>query len=1089
MSSHDGPGHPQGLPEPVENACYEAWYGSPADQRTVAVEQLLDRHPDHRERILSLAARLAQGEELVAAFADPCPPPDIDAYAVLDELGRGGFGAVYRARQSQPVEREVAIKVLQVRCSDPRSVARFAMEQQALARMQHPSIASMLDAGTTGDGRPYLVMELVRGSPLTSYCDEHRLGVSERLRLFCDVCAGVAHAHQRGVVHRDLKPTNILVVDDRDPPQPVIIDFGLAKALYDDGGRASLTIDGAFVGTPYYTSPEQAGSAAVDTRTDVYALGLLLCELLVDDLPHGRQQLQEVSLSEALRIVREEDPRAPSRLLVGHASASSVAERRGTSAHGLLRRVRGDLDKIVLNAVHRDPDQRYSSASALADDVARHLQHLPVAARSPTLGYILSKVWRRHRPVGVAAILLVVAGLLAVGSFVWGVVRVGRAQLETAEQRRVADWRAYALDVRAASLALDQGQTAAAMGHLDATPAHLRGWEYGYLKGRINDAAGMIPTEPRTYALHWVDDHRIAFGGAQGTLTLCTYPEGTPVLAIDLGAEIGKIEATAVPDRLLVGCSQGWTRFVKLVDLSQQTVTTLVDGAVGGALCVSPDGSRYALCEGPALLLGPTDGSEPARRVPLVGARDRVSEAVYVSPDQIIVGTHRGELFRLRADGAHVETLAGPDDLEYSATPISGLAVSRDRGLLFAGSRHRVAIRELDSGRLRSVLALSQNVYTIRVDDTAGVAYVGGGWGLGLIHCYSIDSGEQLGTLDGSQLGVNDLQISADGKRLAAGGMDPAVRVWDLPPKQDCSVVPIGLDCRDLAYGAGGRRAAFCNQDRLVQIIDLDSLEIRASMQLEVAGMTGEHSALIGDQVVVVGWDGVLRAIDAARGTVVRSRPLLARGERANSVSASVDGAFLAVTSYEARTLYGIDSATLETVWEHCFSDEDKQPLHAWIAPDQSEVFCSTYAGELVVFDRMSGVERRRHRLRSRIHDVSWTPRGEALVAGLHTGEVLLLDHRTLAPLRAFPRHTLATFSVCVSPDGQRLATAGADEPVRVLDFSSGVKLIELEEPDRPTQDLFWSNDGCRLFARAHQWDMPSQIYVWTAEPFSDAGR
>ncbi|MBK8097662.1 MAG: protein kinase [Planctomycetes bacterium] len=343
-------------------------------------------------------------------------PTQIGNYRDLSLLGEGGFGTVYLATQHQPVHRRVALKVLRAGMDSAQVIARFALEREALARMSHPSIAAIYDAGTTAGGMPFFAMEYVDGQSLTSYCDSHRLELMARLRLFVQVCRGVHHAHQKGVIHRDLKPSNVLVATVDGVPVPKIIDFGIAKALADGREAAAATADVRVLGTPGYLSPEQAAleSGHVDARSDVYALGILLYELLTGHLPHDPAENKERGLLAYLQRVREAEPRRPS--TAAATSGIAVAAARGVGARTLRRRLRGDLDKITLMALEREPARRYPSADALAADLERHLRHEPVLAGAPGVGYRLRKFVRRHRVVAassVAILLALVFGLVA----------------------------------------------------------------------------------------------------------------------------------------------------------------------------------------------------------------------------------------------------------------------------------------------------------------------------------------------------------------------------------------------------------------------------------------------------------------------------------------------------------------------------------------------------------------------------------------------------------------------------------------------------------------------------------------------------
>ncbi|HXR77525.1 MAG TPA: serine/threonine-protein kinase [Bryobacteraceae bacterium] len=372
----------------------------------------------------------------------------IGPYQLLQLIGEGGMGEVWLAEQKAPVRRRVALKLIKPGMDSREVVARFESERQALAVMDHPAIAKVFDAGTTPKGRPYFVMEYVAGIPVTAYCDKHKLAMRDRLQLFIQVCEGVQHAHQKAIIHRDLKPSNILVTEVDGKPAPKIIDFGVAKAISQRlTAETIFTQAGAVIGTPEYMSPEQADLATddIDTRSDVYSLGVILYELLVGALPLDLKELRKLAFHELLRRLREDDVPRPSTKLRTLGERSGVAaQNRRTEPGTLTRQLRGDLDAITLKALEKNRSRRYGSPSDFATDIKRYLSNELVIATPPSIAYRTQKFVRRHR-VGVAA-TATVASLLIVLAVSMTIQRIGiaherdRANREAATAKSISDF-------------------------------------------------------------------------------------------------------------------------------------------------------------------------------------------------------------------------------------------------------------------------------------------------------------------------------------------------------------------------------------------------------------------------------------------------------------------------------------------------------------------------------------------------------------------------------------------------------------------------------------------------------------------------
>lgn len=465
---------------PAEAVFFAALERADGADRAVYLDEACAGQPELRAKVEELlAAHPKVGNFLESGAADgptgPFSPSESEAaghfrahaeaegtvvagkYKLLQRIGKGGMGLVWMADQTEPVKRKVAVKLIRVERGQSRAIlARFEAERQAIALMDHPNIARLLDAGTTAEGSPFFVMELVKGLPLTDFCDVHKLSIPERLNLFTRICSAVQHAHQKGIIHRDLKPSNILVESHDGKPVPKVIDFGLAKATtgLQLSDHTLFTAFGSVMGTPQYMAPEQASFNAVDvdTRADIYALGVILYELLTGTTPLTRETVKKAQLDEMLKLIREQDAPTPSSRLTSSNAQTNVATNRQTEPTRLGRFVRGELDWIVLKALAKERDRRYETANGMAKDIERFLNQEPVTAGPPTARYRLRKFARRNQPQVVAAGLLLLALLAGIAGTTWGLIRAdekwreaeqARAN-EAAARRKEAEERAFA---------------------------------------------------------------------------------------------------------------------------------------------------------------------------------------------------------------------------------------------------------------------------------------------------------------------------------------------------------------------------------------------------------------------------------------------------------------------------------------------------------------------------------------------------------------------------------------------------------------------------------------------------------------------
>jgi serine/threonine protein kinase/WD40 repeat protein len=734
------------LEDPAQRAAYLNAACGPDQQLRAAVEDLL-RHDDAAGSFLSPATPFAAAQEPSVREG---PGTVIGPYMLMEQIGEGGMGLVFVAEQHQPIRRKVALKVIKPGMDSRQVVARFEAERQALALMDHPNIAKVFDGGTTPSSRPYFVMELVRGVPITQFCDDNRLTPRQRLELFVSVCQAVQHAHQKGIIHRDVKPANVLVTLHDGTPVVKVIDFGVAKAI---GGQVTdksvYTRFNQMVGTPMYMSPEQAGMSGldIDTRTDVYALGVLLYELLTGTTPFDKQRLHTAAYDEMCRIIREEEPPKPStRLSTLGAALPTVSAQRRTDPRRLSQLVRGELDWIAMKALEKDRNCRYESASAFAADVQRYLHDEPVLACPPSVWYRLRKFLRRNkRPALAAAVvaLALVGGILgttlgmirAVGEAKQKEAALGAARLsegDAKDQLFLALWN----QARAGRFSRQPGQRLDSLAAL-ARAAQIRPDE------QLRDeaiAALALPDVRRMPGRHSAPPGTRALAyGRQGRLYARADAQGT-------------ISVRSIPD--------------------DQEVRRIAAGPVAAGLDFSPD-DRFLLAQGDAgtLQVWRVADGQPALRDEL-----RECQAHAFSPNgQLLAVSRQGEVlcFDL-ATGQKVKRW------RLGLGVASALAFHPDGRKLAVGYALSASVSVYDaaSGALVTELpvGMMQGQVVAWHPDGARLAVASSD---PRIQIWNVAAKRQVAILEGHVRQVTALTFHPDGDLLASVSWDGLLLLWD----------------------------------------------------------------------------------------------------------------------------------------------------------------------------------------------------------------------------------------------------------------------------------------------------------------------
>ncbi|MGC9940569.1 MAG: protein kinase [Verrucomicrobiota bacterium] len=794
----------------------------PVDQRPAFLDVICATDPLLRRRLDNLLAAHDEPDESPPAPAgkatvklslpnipDEAVGQTLGRYKLMERIGEGGCGVVYVAEQTQPVRRRVALKVIKLGMDTKQVVARFEAERQALAMMDHPNIAKVLDAGSTETGRPYFVMELVRGIRITDYCDQNQLSTRERLDLFIKICQAIQHAHQKGIIHRDIKPSNILVTLHDGVPVPKVIDFGIAKAT--EGRLTDATVYTQlhqFIGTPAYMSPEQAEMSGldIDTRGDIYSLGVLLYELLAGSTPFDARELMSQGIDQMRKTIREKEPVRPSTrfaTLKGE-ELTTTAKRRSADKSKLIHQLKGDLDWIVMKCLEKDRTRRYETANGIAADLRRHLNHEPIVARPPSSAYRFQKLVRRNQLAFATGIAIAAALLLGIIVTTGQAVRATHAKQEAlaarqqseanekkaiaaeaneTQERRLADaaraneaklrqqaeaaeltarQEAYASDMKLVQSALAENNLGRARELLNRqrpqpSQRDLRGWEWRYLWQYCQSDAlytlcqksNEISSLSVSHDGEWLAVGTGFFSGAASIWNLRNRQE---IACPAVGGHIKSV--TFSPQSSLLAILVVKTNSLYELDLWDVATRVMVgkfplDGVCLG-LAFSEDGRKLVT----ESLLTNAVGSQPNGQI-----------SVWRIPEGIKLCEYSVSL------------------LDYQSNLGTHLAVSRDGGIAaFAGPAGKVSVIDLATGKKLWTAKASDEEFVMCVafSPDGNMLATGAGYVESDIRLWDVTSGKELKRLEGHRAYVGSLVFWPDGKTLASGSGDQTIRLWDV---------------------------------------------------------------------------------------------------------------------------------------------------------------------------------------------------------------------------------------------------------------------------------------------------------------------